>query len=254
MENKSTKISEELNEIAPFLAKMERVNVFQVPTDYFSYLKEKILTQIFIEQDEKNNLQKVPEGYFDSLSDQILSKIKMQKNESASEEIKSLSPALHYLKEEQTFTVPENYFDNLSERILDRINNRRTKVVSISSVQKWQKYAAAAVVAGVIAISALLTINHKSSNNEVASKNVPGYVKEASQYQTAEELNEGISSLSDDDIVNYLQSTGNILDEETITKNLDAKDLPTPDEYLIDENALNNFLKKTSDESDKNIQ
>jgi hypothetical protein len=38
------------------------------------------------------------------------------------------------------------------------------------------------------------------------------------------------------------------------TKNLDAKDLPNADDYLIDENTLNNFLKKTDAESNKNIQ
>ena len=51
----------------------------------------------------KKIISKVPEGYFDSLSDKILSKIKDEKNESAMEEIKALSPALLYLKEEKYF-------------------------------------------------------------------------------------------------------------------------------------------------------
>ena len=258
MENKSTEILTELKTISPFLAEMEKVNVFFVSEEYFSDLGQRILTTVFIHQDEKNNLQNVPEGYFNSLPDKILSKIKAEKNESATEEIKALSPALFYLKEENTFAVPENYFDNLSDKILDKINGGKTKVISISSARKWWKYAAAAVVAGVIAISSLQIFNHTSNSNNkeiiTASVSIPDYIKESSQYKTPEKLNQGIASLSDDEIVNYLETTGSILDEETITKNLDAKELPNADDYLIDENTLNNFLKKTDVGSNKNIQ
>jgi hypothetical protein len=258
MENKSIEILNELKAISPLLAAMEKVNIFQVPEEYFSDLDQRILTTIFIYQDEKNNLQKVPEGYFSSLSDRIISKIKAEKNESATEEIKALSPALFYLKEENTFALPENYFDDLSDRILDKINGKETKVISISSVRKWWKYAAAAIVTGVIAISSLQIFNHTSNSNNkeviTASANIPNYIKESSQYKTPEKLNQGIASLSDDEIVNYLETTGSILDEETITKSLDAKELPNADDYLIDENTLNNFLKKTDAENNKNIQ
>lgn len=258
MENKSTEILTELKAISPLLAAMEKVNVFIVPDGYFSDLDKRILTTVFIYRDEKNNFQKVPEGYFDSLPGRILSKIKGEKNESATEEIKALSPALFYLKEENTFAVPENYFDNLSDRILAKINEKETKVISISS-GKWWKYAAAAVVAGVIAISSLQIFYHNSGSNSkeviTVSANIPDYIQESSQYKTPEKLNQGIASLSDDEIVNYLQTTGSILDEETITKNLDAKELPNADDYLIDENTLNNFLNKTDvQSSNKNIQ
>ena len=258
MENKSTEIFDELKAISPFLAAMEKMNVFQVPEGYFSGLNQKILTTVFIHRNEKNNLQNVPEGYFDSLPDKILSKIKVEKNESATEEIKVLSPALFYLKEENTFAIPKDYFDDLSDRILDKINGKETKIVSISSVRKWWKYAAAAVVAGVIAVSSLQIFNHASNSNNkeiiTASANIPDYIKESSQYKTPEQLKQGIASLSDDEIVNYLETSGSILDEETITKNLDTKELPNADDYLIDENTLNNFLKETDAESNKNIQ
>jgi hypothetical protein len=258
MENKSIEILNELKAISPLLAAMEKVNIFQVPEEYFSDLDQRILTSIFIHQDEKNNLQNVPEGYFDSLPDKILSKIKVEKNESTTEEIKALSPALFYLKEENTFALPENYFYDLSDRILDKINGKETKVISISSVRKWWKYAAAAIVTGVIAISSLQIFNHTSNSNNkeviTASANIPNYIKESSQYKTPEKLDQGIASLSDDEIVNYLETTGSILDEETIAKSLDAEELPNADDYLIDENTLNNFLKKTDAENNKNIQ
>jgi len=258
MENKSTEIINELKTISPLLAEMEKVNVFQVPDGYFSDLHRRILTSILILPEEKNNLQQVPDGYFDFLPGKILAKIKAEKEETAEEEIKALSPALHYLKEENTFTIPENYFDNLSDRILHKINDEKTKVISISSPKKWLKYATAAVVAGVIALSSLQIFNHTSNSNNkqiiTASKNIPTYIQESKNYKTPQELNEGIASLSDDEIVNYLQSTGNILDEDVITKNLDAKQLPSADDYLMDENALNKFIKNLNAGSSKNIQ
>ena len=87
-----------------------------------------------------------------------------------------------------------------------------------------------------------------------ASANIPAYIQQSSQYKTAEQLNAGIASLSDDEIVNYLETTGNILDEETITKNLDTKELPDANDYLIDENTLNKFLNSDAERTNKNKQ
>lgn len=148
---KSTEILNELMAISPAVAAIERVNVFTVPEGYFIGLDEKIATTVFLQQDKKTAFQKVPEGYFDSLSDKILSKIKTRE-ESPTEEIRSISPALHYLKDENVFDIPEGYFDDLSSRILNKIKESNTKVVSINSSRNWWKYAAAAAVAGIITI------------------------------------------------------------------------------------------------------
>lgn len=246
---KRIEITEELKNISPTLASMEKVNVFQIPEDYFSDFDIKILTTIFL-QDKKNNFQKVPEGYFNSLSDKIISKIKAENNETALEEIKALSPVLHYLKEEKVFDVPENYFENLSNEIVEKIKPSKSKVVAISSVKKWWKYAAAAVVAGVVAISSLQIFNHNSNSSAVANNEV---MQLASQYKTPEQVDKGIASLSDDEIVKYLEKNGTILDEETISKNVDTTELPSADDYLINENALNNYLNEIN-VSNKNTQ
>jgi hypothetical protein len=45
------------------------------------------------------------------------------------------------------------------------------------------------------------------------------------------------------------------LDDETLTKNTDTKELPTPNDYLLDDNALDNYLQKINVESiNKNTQ
>lgn len=244
---KSEEIFNELKALSPALAAMEKINVFQVPNGYFTDLDEKIATIVFLHQDEKDNFQKVPEGYFDSLSSTIISRIK-QEGESADNEIKSISSALHYLKEEKVYTVPEGYFDSLSDKILNKINHQKAKIVSFGSVKKWWKYAAAAVVAGIITITSLQLFNKPGSNTNkpaiAASVAMPGYVQLATQYKTTKQLDQGIASLSDDEIAKYLEKNTTILDDDALTNNTDTKELPAPDDYLIDDNALNNYLQK----------
>ena len=84
-------------------------------------------------------------------------------------------------------------------------------------------------------------------------KNIPE-LKIASQYKTTEQLDKGIASLSDDEIAKYLEKNGNIMDEENISKNMDTTGLPSPEDYLIDENALNNYLNDVNAGSNKNTE
>lgn len=254
----STEILNELKAISPALAAMEKVNVFSVPEGYFIGLDNKIATTVFLQQGKKTDFQKVPEGYFDSLSSKILSKIK-EEEESAEGEIKSISPALHYLKEENVFEIPEGYFDNLSSKILSRIKSENTKVISLNSSRKWWKYAAAAVVAGIITIFSYQLFNTQNPGSNqtsiIASAGMPEYLQLASQYKTVAQINQGIASLSDDEIASYLERNTTILDDEALIKNTDTKELPTADDYLIDDNALNNYLQKINVDSDnKNTQ
>lgn len=234
---KSAEILNELKTIAPVLAEVEKVNVFRVPEGYFNDLDKRMSTIVFLSQDEKNYFQKVPAGYFDSLSDKILSRIK-ENGQSAEEEIKELSPALHYLKQENVFTIPDNYFDDLSDRIKEKVSPSAGKVISINRVQKWWKYAAAAVVAGIITVTSFEIYNNGGTGSKM-----PPYVQLSAQYKTPAQLEKGISSLSADEIANYLEKNTTILDDESLINNTDTKELPAPDDYLIDENTLDNYLK-----------
>ena len=248
---KSTEILNELNDISPALAKIEKVNVFSVPEGYFIGLDEKIATTVFLQQDKKTDFQKVPEGYFDSLSSRIISKIKKEE-ERPDEEIKSISPALHYLKEENVFEIPAGYFDDLSSQILNRIKGEKAKMVSLHSPRKWWKYVAAAVVAGIITIFSFQLFNNQNQDNyknKIALSAMPEYIQLSFQYKTTKQINQGIASLPDDEIVKYLEKNTSVLDDETLIKNTNTKELPNPDDYLIDDNTLNNYLQKINVES-----
>lgn len=241
----SPDILDELRTIAPALLPAKNINVLQVPEGYFNDLDNRISTIVFLNQVERIDALKVPDGYFNSLSDKILSRVKTSE-QSADEEIKELSPALHYLKQENVFKVPENYFDNLSDRIKGKVNwgsakvvsINPAKVVSINKVRKWWKYAAAAIVTGIISVTSVEIYNHGTSNS-----NEPPYVQLAAEYKTPAEFEQGIASLSPDDIAKYLEKTTNILDDESLINNTDIKELPDPGDYLINGNTLDNYLK-----------
>jgi hypothetical protein len=113
---------------------------------------------------------------------------------------------------------------------------------------KWWKYAAAAIITGVVAIGSLQLFNSHKNNNPI-----PSYVESSFQYKTPTQIDEGIASLSDDEIIKYLEKYGSIMDNDLLIKDADVKELPATEDYLIDENALNNYLEKIDVQSDNKI-
>ena len=255
---KGSEILNELQIISPYLAEIGKVNVFQVPENYFEELPIKALTNIFLHIDEKNSDQQVPEGYFDRLSDKILLKIRKEDQQSAKEEISIISPILSSLKDKNVFTVPHGYFEKLGDSVHAKLKPGEAKIIPLSTVKKWWKYAAAAVIAGALTVGSFQIFNNKSNRedgNSVLTASIPDYIKLSFQYKTPEQLDQGIASLSDDEIATYLEKHGNIMDDEMLTNDIDANELPSPDDYLIDDSTLNNFLNTiTPQDSNKNTQ
>ncbi len=240
-------IYDELKAVSPFLAEQEKTNVFSVPQDYFSgltgELSQKIKGESFILPASETHFFKVPEGYFDSLPGNILSKIKSLEQENSSEEPDHISPMLDALKNKNVFTVPVGYFDTLAGKIFNKI--QPPKVVVMKRRSTFWNYAAAAVLTGIMAVSALWTKNNSAEHLQVANNNnIPSYVKDASKYKDQQQINAGIANLTDDDIIKYLENTSTDADDATLAASIDAKDLPSEQDYLIDENTLNNYLHK----------
>ncbi|MBA2249814.1 MAG: hypothetical protein H0W12_06435, partial [Chitinophagaceae bacterium] len=157
-----------LNELetTPLLASMERVCVFEVPAGYFDTVSKAIFSRINAPQSplitEERNYLSVPPGYFENLSSQILNKIKQQEKQAASDELRQLSPLLYSIQNENPLTVPDGYFKNLPAGILDKINPQISKVVAMPKRMGMLRYAAAAVLTGMIAISSLMIFNRSS--------------------------------------------------------------------------------------------
>lgn len=122
----SPEIFNELLTISPFLAEMEKVNIFQVPEGYFNGLPVKITDFVLLnyssteESINKKNLQQVPSGYFEGLSDSILAKVKAVYPEE-SKNVDEKFTLLSQLKRINPFSVPEGYFDGLSDKIVSKL-------------------------------------------------------------------------------------------------------------------------------------
>lgn len=231
---------------------MQRVNVFQVPEGYFENLSERMLTSIVnMAPDDfesvKANVHEVPDGYFENLSNNILAKIRELYPLTVTEEISGISPLLSSLRGKNTFTVPEGYFESFAGSVQRELVPVGGKIITMKPRRTWLQIAAAAVVTGVIAFSSLQIFNDKSDNTQIQiasnhSSTIPDYIKKSFQFKTEGQIDAGIARLSEEDIIQYLKSNGNVMDNELLVRNTDLSELPSETDYLKDENALNSYL------------
>ncbi len=239
---RSTDILKELEQISPAVAQISEETPYQVPVGYFDTLDTVIMARIAAGGIEENSLlqvagkqmpQDVPQGYFDTLSDSILSKIKAQQNiQTATEELSELSPLLAGLSKANLYEVPVGYFENLSAGITEKTTE--TKVVSMFSRKVWIRYAAAAVLFGMIAFGINFFMQQPSSNGPVV--NIP-------EYKTEEQINTELAQISEDEIINYLKMTSDSKDVAAIASVVDQSQLPTEADYM-DDAFMESFMKE----------
>ena len=129
----------------------------------------------------------MPEGYFDTLEKKLGQTITGDKDQTATEELESISPLLSGLKKKTTYTVPAGYFENLQPAIAKENPIRETKVISITS-RKWFRYAAAALVIGFVATIGVLLLN-KSNGIDPTDKSFAWVQKNMKKVST-DDINE----------------------------------------------------------------
>jgi hypothetical protein len=132
---------------------------------------------------------KVPENYFASLSTEILKKVKQQDsaNNEIENELAEIAPLLNTISKKQVYTVPQGYFENLEAR-----KESKAKIVMLSKTSRFIRYAAAAVITGLVALGGIFYANNEN-NNTTASSNKSFNPQE-------------VNKLSEDEIVDYLKS------------------------------------------------
>lgn len=237
--------AEELFCLSPLVSDISRKAPYTVPAGYFENLASLLLIRIKAMQAETageeldilspalSNLSRqmpytVPAGYFDNLS---LDHITPEQAPSAKEELESLSPLLSSLKKEMPYTVPEGYFEQVAER--PAASEARTRVIAFTS-RKWFRYAAAAVVTGLIVLAGYLTLGRNDSSE---GQSFAKYKKQ---------LNKEIKKMSDKELDDFIQYTDAGLDGSENAKAAvsdDVKDLLKD----VPENELKEFLEETSD-------
>jgi hypothetical protein len=253
---------ESTSETLPLLSGLKSINVLSVPNGYFDHLSESIFSKLKIISSENAheelrnlstvlyslkdvNVFKVPTGYFDGIGDSVFNNLKIAGTESFDDELRNLSMTLYSLKDINVFEAPKGYFKSLENNIAEKLKPAPARVIAMKKRSSWLRYAAAAVIAGIITISSL-EIFHKP-DSELAS--LPDYVRASFKYKTSEDLDMGLAKLSDADISKYLEKNGNVMDNELLTNNANVSEMPDATDYLSDENTLNNYLDKIDAEN-----
>ena len=280
MENKID-ILNELLALSPAIAAIKKVNVFTVPDGYFEYLSADILMGIDVENGLLNltsddsvaevpagyfdtlagsilgkikaldieveavnlsseltgirskSVLEVPAGYFESLAGSILAKIKTEQADDAATEIRALSPMLYSIQSQNIFELPQGYFENLSGEVLDKVVPQPKVIKMQRRSSTFIKYAVAAAFTGVMALG---VFKFTSTDKKV---NLPGYVTAGLKVQ---DVDQELAKISDDDIVKYLEANGTDVKTAMVANSIDENELPSQEDYLLDEKALDKYL------------
>lgn len=246
MEN-SIDILNELQALSPAIAALEKINVFTVPQGYFGCLTADILMGIETEHGLSNSVasyHNIPAGYFDTLAGSIMSKIKAQDTEDASAEIRALSPMLYSIQNEQVFEVPTGYFDGLGQTVLSSVKPQ-VKVVGMKRrTTTFFRYAVAAAFTGVMALGVF-----KFTANPADNVELPGYVTHGLKVQ---DVDQELATISDADIVQYLEANGTDVKSAMVANSIDENELPSQEDYLMDDKTLDKYLNSIHVDNSKN--
>ena len=209
---------------------INKENMYQAPAGYFDGLAGNILNRIKEEEDGqylqepdlsstlwqqlgKKNPFTVPEGYFNEFSENIVAGAKAI--EFVNEELENLSPLMTSLKTKQVYEVPSGYFEANAAAILKKLNAPAGKVISIGFGRKMMRYAAAAVVAGLVLVAGYMyTGNTKPA--VPAAGDVPGELAKVTDQEIENFLNNNTASLAD---------TSSIVAADDEMSDKDSKDL-----------------------------
>ena len=169
--------AEELKLLSPVLSGLSKSMPYTVPAGYFEQLEERLEKVTGSAENSSsilNGLDKqmpyqVPSGYFDGLAERMLQAVRTTEYKTVQDETNSISPLLGNLKKEMPFEVPAGYFDSLASTIAAKETATEAKVIAITS-RSWFRYAAAAVVTGVVFLAGFLILNKQDNEAEAGMK------------------------------------------------------------------------------------
>jgi hypothetical protein len=235
-------------------------NTPEVPQGYFDSFAGSVLDKIKVLESHseelkslstilasvsKENVFAIPDGYFDSFAGSVLSKIETLQN--PAEELKHLSTVVASASKENIFDVPQGYFEQLPQSILQKVKPAQAKVVYMQRKKFVMRYAAAAVITGVMALGvykfANTPVNQNGDiNNSVIASLDPSIEKGRSMNEA--DFNNTLDNLSEEAITKYLEKNGDETDIAALSSGIEENSLPAQEDYLLDENALENYLKE----------
>ena len=231
------------------------------------------IDEVFLPNIAKDSAFSVPEGYFEGFAGNLLSRIKSQNADIAGDEIRAISPLLNSIDRRMPFSVPPGYFNDFGDvlasainesgyesEVLDALRGRevysapagyfdgfagqvlaavapkvQAKVISIKKQTNWFRYAAAAVMVGVIATSSVFFFRAPSG---AISEVIPN-----------------ISKVADDEIINYLDNLSSppvSAEESNSIASVDINDADAKDLFSdISDDELQQYVEQH--ENSKNL-
>ena len=249
-ENKTA--AEELRTLSPALYSIQNENVFEVPAGYFDGLADAVMAKIntgsietaieelstlspILAGVQHKNVFEVPVGYFVGLADAMMAKVDTGADENASDELRILSPMLYSIQNENVFEVPKGYFAELAQKIVSKV--KPAKVVTMRKRSRsFMKYAVAAAFTGMMALGVFKFTNVGKSDN------VDPLVAQGIEIAKENKVDEEMAKVSDDDIVKYLEASGSDVKTALVANSVDDNVLPSQDDYLLDDKALDKYL------------
>lgn len=243
--NNREDILTELKGISPVVASIPVLNGFTVDETYFKLLPQVIMAKIKAVNffDTSKNIS-VPDGYFESLAGNILNKIHALENDVAVE-LKEISPILAGIESKETYTVPAGYFNGLTYL---KKQQEPAKVIAINKKSSFFKYAAAAVITGLLGLSIVNIVDKSDSENSIktTAENITATTPPNTVVMNGS-FDEALQNVSDNEIEQYLQKSGQDVNAALVASSTDDVDkLPEATDYLLDENVLENYLKQNN--------
>ncbi|AYD46888.1 hypothetical protein [Arachidicoccus soli] len=183
----------------------KKAELYKVPEGYFNELAEQVVEKLRSEAFSNARGYVVPEGYFDSFAENILQKVKTASSQNTvEEELETVAPLLNTISKRNVYSIAKDYFEQLPSSLLVEkqfSEKEMTKVVPHSAKRNtWQKWAAAAVIAGAVLSGGLYLENNRNENlHNPSSKQYASAVSQENM-----NLEENLSNLSEDEIISYL--------------------------------------------------
>jgi hypothetical protein len=232
------------------------VSGMAVPEGYFENLADNVMARIkketmgemqvethgissLVAEIGKKNVFNVPEGYFKGLP-QAITERKNRLINDVEEETRNISVLVAGIGNKNIYSVPRGYFNELPGVITGKIN-KPANVVSMKNRFAAFKYAAAAVVTGLVGVSVFLMLNRNDDTKP--SRQTMALMSEANQIIQTNSFDKELSSISDAAIVSFLESKGQDVEAALVASLADEKNLPDAADYLINENTLDDVLK-----------
>lgn len=251
----------ELGDLGSSLSNHTPQNIFEVPHGYFEGFATHLLNRIkaleaknaseeitalspLLAGINKRNPYSVPDGYFNRMEQKMTEGIQEHPDyQTAEEELNAISTLLNGLTKTTPYSVPEGYFENLGTAISKNVKKKTgAKIVSLSN-HRLYRYAAAAVITGIILLGGVLYLNQQNRQNNNPVEAGKAWSK----------IEKQVEKISDKELKDFVQltNTSDLSTQESIAnKSIASEDVNNLLKDISDK-ELQDFLDQTGDSEEE---